>query len=466
MAPRFGTSGLRGLVTELTPDLVAAHVGAFLTACPHGTGLFIGRDLRPSSPALASVVAETARRAGVPVTDCGAVPTPALALAAMGAGAGAVMVTGSHIPADRNGLKFYLPTGEITKADEAAILAALDHPRPPAPEPAPLSRDTTAGAAWVRRSVTAFGADALAGLRVGVWSHSAVSRDLMIAALRGLGCAAVVELGRSEEFIPVDTEAVPEGARRQIADWIAEHRLDALVSTDGDGDRPLLADEAGRVIPGDLLGQITAAAVGAEVVVTPVSSNSGVEAGGRFRRVIRTRIGSPFVIAGMEAAPGRTVGYEANGGFLLGFEARLAGPLPPLPTRDSLLPILAPLSRARAAGGLAALVGREPDRFTAADRLEEVPAERARALVAGLAAQPERLAAFLAPLGEVPGPTDLADGLRVTCASGRILHVRPSGNAPELRLYVEAETLGTAGDLLTRGLAALGQALAEGVGSG
>lgn len=62
------------------------------------------------------------------------------------------------------------------------------------------------------------------------------------------------------------------------------------------------------------------------------------------------------------------------------------------------------------------------------------------------------LAAFLAALGEAPASTDETDGLRVFLASGRILHVRPSGNAPELRLYVEAETTDIAGVLLARGL--------------
>ncbi|MGP3726399.1 phosphomannomutase [[Luteovulum] sphaeroides subsp. megalophilum] len=459
MAPRFGTSGLRGLVTELTPDLVSAYVRAFLRACPHGSGLYLGHDLRPSSPALAGVVAEAARHAGVPVTDCGALPTPALALAARRAGARAVMVTGSHIPADRNGLKFYGPGGEISKADEAAILSRLGEPLPPWAAPAPLARDARAGEAWVRRYVTAFGPEALAGLRIGVWSHSAVSRDLLLAALRALGAAAVVELGRSTAFIPVDTEAVPEGVRARIRAWTAEHRLDALISTDGDGDRPLLADACGQIVPGDLLGQITAARVGAETVVTPVSSNTGVEAGERFRRVIRTRIGSPFVIAAMEEAGGRSVGYEANGGFLLGFDAHLEGPLPQLPTRDSLLPLLAPLSLAQAAGGLAALVEREPARFTAADRLEEVPDGRAPALVAEFGASPEGFSGFLAALGEEIRSLDRTDGLRATCASGRIVHIRPSGNAPEMRLYVEAETPGAARDLLERGLRELELAL-------
>lgn len=453
MAPKFGTSGLRGLVVELTPGLVAAYIRAFIASCPTGTGLWVGQDLRPSSPGLAATVLQAARAAGLATVDCGPVPTPALALAAMRAGAAAVMVTGSHIPADRNGLKFYLPHGEIAKTDETAILAALDRPCAGAAGPQTVA-DPRAGGEWVARYVTAFGPQALHGLRLGVWSHSAVSRDLLLDAVRALGGEAV-ELGRSDHFIPVDTEAVPAATRAALAGWAAEHGLDAILSTDGDGDRPLLADAAGQVIAGDVLGQITAAVLGAEVVVTPVSSNTGAEAGGKFARVIRTKIGSPFVIAAMEAAtPARVAGYEANGGFLLGFTAEgPAGPLPPLATRDSLLPMLAPLSRARAAGGLAALVAAEPARFTAADRLEDIPAENARRLLEGFAADPAGLAAFAAALGEGPvAAADHRDGLRLTLASGRILHMRPSGNAPEFRFYTEAESPALAAALLRGGL--------------
>lgn len=368
------------------------------------------------------------------------------------------MVTGSHIPADRNGLKFYTPTGEITKADEAAILGHLGKTARQSGgqgAAASLTVCTTAGADWVARYVTAFGAQALAGLRIGVWSHSAVSRDLLLTAFRALG-AEVLELGRSDSFIPVDTEAVAPEARAQIAAWVAEHGLDALVSTDGDGDRPLLADGQGQVIPGDVLGQIAAAALGAETVVTPVSSNTGAEAGGRFAQVIRTKIGSPFVIAGMEAAGGRVAGYEANGGFLLGFAAQgPAGPLPPLMTRDSLLPMVATLAEARRAGGLGPRLAMEPARFTAADRLEEIPTEVSAAFIAGLNGDEARISAFIETVVEVLSGIDRTDGLRLTLASGRVLHMRPSGNAPEFRLYAEAESRTIADDLLARGLARL-----------
>ena len=156
--------------------------------------------------------------------------------------------------------------------------------------------------------------------------------------------------------------------RARIKAWSAAHRLDAVASTDGDADRPLLADEAGAVIPGDILGQITSAIMGAEVLVTPVSSNSGAEASGRFARVLRTQIGSPYVIAGMEEAGGKVAGYEANGGYLLGFDAEgPAGSIAPLWTRDCFLPIIAPLTLARETP-LSRIVAAEPGGVTCAWR--------------------------------------------------------------------------------------------------
>ena len=461
MPPKFGTSGLRGLVTDLTADLVAAHVCAFLRACPTGNGLFIGRDLRASSPQIADFVRQAAQGMGVPVVDCGAVPTPALALASMAAGSAAIMVTGSHIPDDRNGLKFYTPLGEISKADEAAILAAL-LPATEAKGAQAAVSDADVGPAYLARYLRAFGPDALTGLRLGVWSHSAVGRDLLVMLLQRLG-AEVMEIDRSDRFSPVDTEAVSEVTRQRLSRVAASARLDAILSTDGDGDRPLITDAAGQVIPGDVLGQITAPLLGAEIVVTPVSSNTGVEAGGRFAQVIRCRIGSPYVIAAMEdlrkgPTPARVVGYEANGGFLLGFEAQgPAGPLPPLMTRDSLLPLLAPLFLAarQPERGLAGLVAAQPARFTATDRLEDVPTDRSAQLVAALRTDGARLTGFLAGLGEAEAGRDETDGLRLILRSGRIVHLRPSGNAPELRFYTEAETPEAASSLLRAGLALL-----------
>jgi len=119
----------------------------------------------------------------------------------------------------------------------------------------------------------------------------------------------------------------------------------------------------------------------------------------------------------------------------------------------------APLGAAGRAGGLAALVATQPARFTAADRLQEVPTTASQALVARFDSDPAARAAFLAGFDGVEAGVDRTDGLRMTLADGRIVHLRPSGNAPELRLYVEADSAEAAQAVLQVGLGALRSAL-------
>ncbi|KAA9006797.1 phosphomannomutase [Histidinibacterium aquaticum] len=457
MPPKFGTSGLRGLVTELTDELVADYARAFATACDTGNRVWVGWDLRPSSPRIAEAVISALNAEGLPVVRAGMLPTPALALAAMSDGSGAVMVTGSHIPADRNGLKFYVPEGEIAKSDEERILGALG--RRPGSADAPVSDDGSATEAYVRRYEAAFGSAALTGLRIGVYEHSSAARDILTMTLRQLG-AETVPLARSDSFVPVDTEAVDADTRAMLQGWCLDHGLDALVSTDGDADRPMVTDETGRIVPGDVLGPLTAGFLGAQAICTPVSSNTCVEAMG-FGAVHRTKIGSPHVIAEMErvAAEGagtEVVGYEANGGFLLGFCAKgPAGPLAPLMTRDSLLPILAPLARAKAEGrSLSELVATLPRRFTAADRITGIESEDSQAFLRDMTTNAATRAAFFEGMPPESG-TDTTDGLRVSFEGGDIVHLRPSGNAPEFRCYAESSDPETAERLVGTYLAAL-----------
>ncbi len=246
---------------------------------------------------------------------------------------------------------------------------------------------------------------------------------------------------------------------------MAEHGLDALVSTDGDGDRPLVADETGAVLRGDSLGALTARALGADAVATPINASTALERSGWVARILRTRIGSPFVIEGIEAlaAAGARlpVGYEANGGFLLGGTA--VGPggrtLAPLPTRDAMVPMVALLAAAADEGiALSALAARLPTRITASDRLQEIPRAKAQPLLDDLATDPAAREQLLAGIGNVTG-IDTLDGVRLTLASGDIVHLRMSGNAPELRCYAEAADAARAeslvATLLSRAAAAL-----------
>jgi phosphomannomutase len=460
---KFGTSGLRGLAVDLVGAPSARYASAFLDYLSHqgelapGGAVLIGRDLRDSSPAIAASVIGAAAAGGFRPLDCGEVSTPALALQAQTARAPAIMVTGSHIPADRNGLKFYLASGEITKADEAGILESLQVVGQNGASNASAAKVPEARQHYLDRYRQAFAADALAGLRLGVFQHSSVLRDDLVAMLEALG-AQVVPLGRADHFVPIDTEALSPSDAAQAREWVTAERLDALVSTDGDADRPLVADETGAFIRGDMLGILTARFLGADAVATPVTSNSSIEGLGSFDTVIRTKVGSPYVIAGMdEARRGGSrviVGFEANGGVLLGSDAVIDGRrIAALPTRDALLPILSVLASAKAAGAtLSQLVATLPPRIARSDRLEHVPQERTAALLAELS-RPDAAAAYFAEVGAIASVSAL-DGLRFILASGDVVHYRASGNAPELRCYTEASTVGRAEALLGWGLAA------------
>lgn len=477
---RFGTSGARGLATQLTDFVAYAYTRGFLQylretgGLPAGAPAALAGDLRPSTPRILAAAARAAADLGHPPVNCGFVPSPALALYGLTRRAPAIMVTGSHIPADRNGIKFNRPDGEVLKRDEAGIARQVVEipddlfddagafrtaaPALPAEEPA-------ARREYVARYVDFFPAGCLAGLRLGAYQHSAVGRDVLAEIYSALG-AAVTPLGRAAEFIPVDTEAIrPEDVALARA-WAAEQGFDAIVSADGDSDRPLISDERGRWIRGDVAGVLAARFLGVDSVSTPVSCNSVVERCGWFPEVRRTRIGSPYVVDAMldAAAAGRrcVAGYEANGGFLLGSDVTREGrTLRALPTRDAVIVHLALLLLARREGRtLSQLVAALPPRRTASGLLKPCPPERAAAVLARFSGPDE--AANGRALAEAFGPDlgaataiNRTDGVRAAFANGEVIHLRPSGNAPEFRCYTEAADEARAEALCARCLGVL-----------
>lgn len=470
----FGTSGVRGLASAMTDALCHAYATAFLQYLRQigefapGDPVAIAGDLRESTPRILAACATAVRDCGGEVVNCGRTPTPALAFRAMRRGMASIMVTGSHIPADRNGIKFYRPHGEVLKSDEAGIVSQVvraGDARFGADggllDPTPLPEVVDASQDYIDRYVRHFGADALQGLTIGVYQHSAVGRDVLVRAVEALGGVAV-PFGRSEQFLPVDTEAIRQEDIDLAAQWVRSNKVDAIISTDGDSDRPLVADASGTWLRGDIVGLLCARAVGADIVVTPVSSNTVLELSGAAPRVARTRIGSPYVIAAMMGAAAadpsaRVCGYEANGGFLLGTDVGEGeGRLTALPTRDALLPIIAVVRAARERP-LADVLAELPPRFTFSDRVAEFPQAHSAALIAFLStgaedAQLARIARCFGEIAGLPVAIDTTDGYRMTFADGSIIHFRPSGNAPELRCYTEAETEAKARDLNARAL--------------
>lgn len=515
----FGTSGRRGKVADLTQLEVYINALAELEylqsleesegGIVRGDDFFFARDLRPSSDRfvpeqegrgeIAQAIVAAIRDAGMRPINLGLLPTPALTCYALARGKGSIMITGSHIPFDRNGYKVNSSKGELLKQQEEPI---NDHVRKlrqrlysqdrrqslfdergffKAGHQDLPAEQLEARAAWSQRFASFFRGASLAGKRVLVYQHSAVGRDLLVEIIERFN-AEVIPAGRSADFVPIDTENIGEAQLSVIQALVdeaaAKHGpLDAVVSTDGDSDRPLILGvhpqtRKAHFWGGDLVGMAVAEYLDADSVVVPISCNDAVDRG-RLAPIVepKTRIGSPFVIAGMEQAgrkgKKRVCGWEPNGGFLLGSDIERNGAiLTALPTRDAFLPILVVLLAAAENGmSLLELFARLPGRFSRAALLPNFPRPLSSKIMtffspsaadAGPADEEirKRLGRFFPPemgFGEIVN-IDYTDGVRVFFDNGDIAHMRPSGNADELRIYAVADTQARADRIVAMGV--------------
>ncbi len=514
---KFGTSGRRGLVKDLTQLEIYINVLGelrYLQTLPKeaggirkGEGFYVATDLRPSSTRfvpeqdgrgeLTQAVLQAVQDSGMSPVFLGALPTPALTFYALERHCGSIMVTGSHIPFDRNGYKTNTSAGELLKEHEALIAESVTSTRAEvygAAAQASLFDQNgqlksghqelpvaSAGAEdlYVSRYLDFFEKGSLSGLRVLVYQHSAVGRDLLVRILRDMG-AETVAAGRSDQFVPIDTENI-DASQLSLIQALADEAaaangpLDAVVSVDGDSDRPLLlgVDKETRKVHfygGDLVGMIVAEYLEADAVVVPISCNDAIDRGSLADKLApKTRIGSPFVIAGIEAARKNgkhaICGWEANGGFLLGSNLNRNGrTLRALPTRDAVLPILCALLSARQKRiSLPELFAQLPKRFSRAALLKNFPRPTAARIVARFSPadssvqeidfrsnptdeEAQRLRAGLQEFFQhgdgfsTIHSLNYLDGVRIGFANGDVVHIRPSGNADELRAYAVANT--------------------------
>jgi phosphomannomutase len=524
---RFGTSGLRALVTDMTDLECSINTTGFtrflreLGEIKEGGGIALGGDLRSSTPRIMAAVRKAIEDEGYQVDYCGAVPSPTLVLYAMANGKPSIMVTGSHIPDVRNGIKFSKASGEVLKEDEISILRNVKKAREEAysnwedgglysengmfkqEQSLPEASDA-AQLLYKKRYMDFFSTRPLAGKKIVFYQHSAVGRDLLPSILQGMGAEVILE-ARSDSFVPVDTEKVSEETIRFLAEMADKHKPFTVISTDGDSDRPLFADERGRFLPGDKLGALAALYLRPDFVAVPVSTNDAVvrilKTDGM--RVAQTKIGSPYVIKAMmdrgnEDPSAKLASWEANGGFLTGSDWTRGGKmLGALPTRDAFLPIVSAILLAEQEGlSLSELIAAKlPSRSTSAGVIdntssgcERYTASMGKQIVAKFSPEDSSLSqvdfstsATTATRGletstasseenlELSGIKEIIskyfskedgfaeiesvnfiDGIRIGFADGNIAHMRPSGNAPEFRMYAEADTLEKAMEIVEK----------------
>lgn len=483
----FGTSGLRGLVSDMTDLECYINVSGFITFLEDGnlidkdSVISIAGDLRKSTPRITEAVATAIEESGYKVEFCGSIPTPALALWSIDHGRASIMITGSHIPADRNGIKFYKPSGEILKSDETMIKKSVAQVRKRiysstdgsfTPEGSLTKRSnlppiqSSVASTYLLRHTELFSNQPFQGKHIVVYQHSAVGRDLLVELFESLG-ATVTAADRSEEFIPIDTENVTQQDQKHFTE-IAQKYPDvfAIVSTDGDSDRPFVIDESGTFHRGDVVGAVVAKALGADFAAIPVSSSDAVDLYMEKQNISveHTRIGSPYVIDAMNDAEGShaaRVGWEVNGGFLIGSDLEYQSKtLSPLATRDAFLPILITLHEAVLNSlSVSELMSQLPQRSTQAGLIDNFSIDSSMRIVATLKKQDDTAHNLLnSCFTSKDGFSNVVsintiDGIRIRFKNDEIAHIRPSGNAPQLRIYSVADTQSRADEIVALGIA-------------
>jgi phosphomannomutase len=444
---KFGTSGLRDTVKNMTDLECYVNARGFIAYLEDsgefkkGDTVALAGDRRPSTYKIKRAVAAAICDSGGIVNDQGQVPSPALANYAICNNMAGIMVTGSHIPADRNGIKFTKRTGEILKSDESGILENVRKERIKvyAVEDSIFDKKGAfkadfkskfnqllraechtgeSGQLYIDRYKCAFGNEFFPeGTKIFLYQHSAVGRDIAKEIFESLGAeifAPDIEINneplRSNQFVPVDTESVTEKTLGIFKRVLVDNDLDIGITLDGDADRPLLVYreyEAGKptdnvkYITGDILGLLAILGlqnlnIKVDAVCVPVSANDAIikicqEKG---IELTLTKIGSPYVIAAMNDSirshsddSGWTVfSWESNGGFLTGTDLTIGDKtLKALPTRDAVLPLLSVIHLIKKSGkNVSQFLKTLPSRFTHADRKRRFPMERAKAIISYL----------------------------------------------------------------------------------
>ncbi|HWP62984.1 MAG TPA: phosphoglucosamine mutase [Candidatus Binatia bacterium] len=431
MTRLFGTDGIRGVANlDLKPTLAYAlgRATAHRLVGPGGA-IVVGQDTRRSGDMFVAAITAGATSLGVDVHRVGVVPTPALAfLAASGPFAAGIMVSASHNPAEDNGLKVLDQRGLklddaledeleqlIWRADELGGVPNADLGR--AIDASSRLEDYLVHREALARRVPA------AGLRIVVDCAHGAGGATAPRVLAATG--ATVEVIHNEPDGSNINAAAGAIAPERLAQVVVERRADLGIALDGDADRCIAVDAAGRIVDGDqvlgilALDRLARGALPGGGLVVSVLSNGGlaavVEAAGGH--VIRTPVGDKYILEAMLVS-GAVLGGEKSGHVIV-LEHTTSGD--GVVTALELLGVMARAERPLAE--LAAAIPLLP---------QEQRTVRVRHKEAWEGDPPLRSAIRRAE--EVLGPR------------GRVL-VRPSGTEPALRIMVEGEDADLVADL-------------------
>ncbi|MFH1169234.1 MAG: phosphoglucosamine mutase [Chloroflexota bacterium] len=419
----FGTSGIRGIVTE---DLIRLAFRVGLAVGSDCGRVVVGRDTRTSGDAMKHALVSGLLAAGSECHDAGIVPTPTLALAAARFDAGA-MITASHNPPQYNGLKLLNPDGSSFISSQQQQLETA------------ISGGSFNIASWdkmtasrkydgaVEEHIARIRRDFPSPLKLKVVLDCGCGAASVITPglLRGLGCEVLALDCYPSGRFPRDVEPT-ESNLGNLMRAVREYGAGLGLAHDGDADRMMAVDDRGRFIPGDKLLAVLARTVAAKEVVTTIDASMAVDELGF--NVKRTPVGDTAVSE--ELRNGGDFGAEPSGSWVF----------PGVSLCPDGIYAAAVLASVASQQRLSALV----------DGIPSYPLRRGSVSGDGVAA--EVLESSLMALGPLSA-SDI-DGIRLDFGDGWLL-VRPSGTEPKIRLTAEARDEARAGELYEAGMKAV-----------
>jgi phosphoglucosamine mutase len=251
MRKLFGTDGVRGeagvdLTEALARDLGAA-AARFAGA---GERILIGRDTRESGPMLEAALVEGIVEAGGVAVIAGVIPTPAVAVLAEQAGATlGCVISASHNPYRDNGIKFLGSDGrKLPDVDEARIERLMDGGLAAG---GGSERFDDACDRYVGWLIETFAAGVPAGTMLGIDCANGAASAPAAALFERLG-ESVRRIGCEPDGRNIN-DGVGSTHLGAVAELVRGHGLELGLAFDGDADRCLGVDAAGRPVNGDVI---------------------------------------------------------------------------------------------------------------------------------------------------------------------------------------------------------------------
>ncbi len=315
----FGTSGIRGDAAELFTEQFCFDIGRtfsiYLEQLSIKGSIAIGMDLRESSQRIKEGISRGIFYENRKVIDEGIAPSPAMnyVLIVDNTIAGSIMITGSHIKIKFNGIKFFIGFREILKEDEREIEKIYESIKGKVSyeDKGEITFSSDKAIDLYQKMLLDLAKFYLppwkAVLDLGNGCQSKIMPETF--DILGINTILINNDPIPEKFIARDTET--EDAIDDLRNVVKDERADFGIAYDGDGDRVVFVDHEGRFITGDYCGSLIAKYSDTPVVITPVNTSQVIEHIGK--RVIRTKVGAPYVVQAMEENDS-TFGFEANGG--------------------------------------------------------------------------------------------------------------------------------------------------------